>query len=275
MDREVMKLALARALKKDAKERTPALEVVLGKSAKEDAVPTSVEAFYKGTKLNDAATRISLLKTATTKELSTSKDTFIALALKLRPLMKAEEERDEKFQGRLAVLKPVYFDALKAFEGKDIAPDANSTLRVTFGTVKGYAPKAEAKAFVPFTVLPEVLAKNTNKEPFDAPPALVKAFEQKKFGKYVDPYLGQVPVDFLSDLHITGGNSGSATFNAKGELVGLAFDGNYESLASDWYFMPKVTRSIHVDIRYVQWLLDAVDGGDAIVKEMGGTPSVD
>ncbi|MFO0679178.1 MAG: S46 family peptidase [Polyangiaceae bacterium] len=275
MDKEVMKLALSRALTRDPKDRTPAIDVVLGKKATSEAIPAAVDAFYKGTKLGDAATRLDLLKKATTKDLQASKDTFIQLALKLRPLVKAEEDRDDKFAGRMAVLKPVYFEALKAFEGKDIAPDANGTLRVTFGTVKGYAPKADAKAFTPFTVLPEVLAKNTNQEPFDAPAGLVKAFEQKKFGKYVDPYLGQVPVDFLSDLHITGGNSGSATFNAKGELVGLAFDGNYESLASDWYFMPQVTRSIHVDIRYVEWLLDAVDGGDAIVKEMGGTPSVD
>jgi hypothetical protein len=81
-------------------------------------------------------------------------------------------------------------------------------------------------------------------------------------------------VDFLADLQITGGNSGSATLNAKGEITGLVFDGNYEALASDWLFKPELTRSIHVDIRYVLWLLDAVDGGDHLLREMGAAPSV-
>ena len=107
------------------------------------------------------------------------------------------------------------------------------------------------------------------------PPALLDAFNTKNFGPYADEKLnGEVPVDFLSDLHITGGNSGSATMNAKGELVGLCFDGNYEAMASDWVFVPSITRTIHVDFRYVQWLLDAVEGGDHILKEMGVEPKL-
>ena len=99
------------------------------------------------------------------------------------------------------------------------------------------------------------------------------AFEAKRFGAYVDAKLGEVPVDFLADLHITGGNSGPATLNAKGELTGLVFDGNYEAMASDWVFVPEVTRSSHVDVRYVLWLLDGVFEGSHLVKEMGVTPS--
>ncbi len=81
-----------------------------------------------------------------------------------------------------------------------------------------------------------------------------------------------MPLDFLADLDITGGNSGSATLNAKGELIGLAFDGNYESIASDWVFMPDVTRSIHVDVRYILWTMDYVDGAHRLMEEMGVTP---
>jgi S1-C subfamily serine protease len=81
-----------------------------------------------------------------------------------------------------------------------------------------------------------------------------------------------VPVDFLSDVDTTGGNSGSATLNARGELVGLLFDGNYESMASDWQFMPDITRGIHVDIRYVAWILDVVENADDLVRELGLTP---
>src|SRR5208283_468631 len=111
------------------------------------------------------------------------------------------------------------------------------------------------------------------KEPFEAPQALLDAVAQKKFGPYVDARLREVPVDFLSDLHITGGNSGSATLNAKGELVGLAFDGNYEAMASDWVFQPSLSRSIHVDLRYILWVLDAVGGADNVLTELGVKPS--
>jgi hypothetical protein len=80
--------------------------------------------------------------------------------------------------------------------------------------------------------------------------------------------LPPVPVNFLSDLDITGGNSGSPTINAKGELVGLAFDGNYEAISSGWIFNPKLTRTIHVDSRYMLWLMQEVDGANNLIKEM-------
>jgi Peptidase S46 len=83
--------------------------------------------------------------------------------------------------------------------------------------------------------------------------------------------LGDVPVDFLSDIQITNGNSGSATLNARGELVGLAFDGTYESVASDWLFTP-ATRSIHVDLRYVLFLLRDVDHAETLLAELGVAP---
>lgn len=230
---------------------------------------------YEATKLGDEKTRVDLLTKATTKQLAASKDPLIQLALRLRPLQKAAEDRTERVAGKMALLKPKYIEALRAFEQKEIAPDANGTLRVTYGTVRGYRPTPDAKPFKPFTVLSEVIAKNKGQEPFDAPQRLVEAYKAKKLGPYVDERLGEVPVDFLSDLHITGGNSGSATINAKGELVGLAFDGNYEAMASDWVFVPSITRTIHVDFRYVMWLLDAVDGGDHILKEMGVEPKID
>ncbi len=140
--------------------------------------------------------------------------------------------------------------------------------------MRGYKPTADAPPYRPFTMLSQVIAKNQGKEPFDVPPAVVSAFTEKKVGPYVDEVLGEVPVDFLADLHITGGNSGSATLNAKGELTGLVFDGNYEAMASDWVFTPALTRSIHTDIRYVEWLLDGPFGGDHVLKEMGVTPKL-
>ena len=83
-----------------------------------------------------------------------------------------------------------------------------------------------------------------------------------------------MPIDFLSDLDITGGNSGSPTLNDKGELVGLAFDGNIEGLASDVVFNPATTRTIHVDARYMIWTMDLLDGADHLIKEMGLEPKL-
>ena len=234
-----------------------------------------VSALYAATTLGDAKVRRELLQKATTAELKKSKDALIVLALELRPIMKEAEERREAFAGRMAVLKPKYMDALRSFSRDTFAPDANSTLRITYGTVRGYKPKPDAAPYRPFTTLAEVIAKNKGVEPFDVPERLVAAQAAKKLGPYVDEKLGDVPVDFLSDLHITGGNSGSATLNAKGELTGLAFDGNYESMASDWQFQPAITRTIHVDVRYILWLLDAVDNGDHLLKEMGVEPKID
>ena len=86
---------------------------------------------------------------------------------------------------------------------------------------------------------------------------------------FYDKYIEDIPVNFLSDLDITGGNSGSATLNHKGEWVGLVFDGNSEAVASDLLFLPDITRAIHVDIRYVLWIMKYIDHADNLLRELG------
>ncbi len=274
VDEAVLGLALERALATPEKDRSAAVALVVGKESSPAGIARATSAIYGGTKLGDAAVRLALLKKATTADLKKNKDPLIQLALKLRPLGKAMEDRRERAGGKMAILKPRYIEVLKAFRKEPFAPDANSTLRITYGTVRGYRPQAAAPVHRPFTRLDEVVTKNQGKKPFDVPEPLLAAHKAKRFGPYVDATLGDVPVDFLADLHITGGNSGSATLNAKGELVGLVFDGNYESMASDWLFVPEITRSIHVDVRYVLWLLDAVFDGDHLLREMGVEPKI-
>ena len=169
--------------------------------------------------------------------------------------------------------RPRYINAMQQMDQRPLAPDANGTLRVTFGTVRGYQPTPEAPEFRPFTTVSEMVKKNKGAWPFDVPGYLLDTVKARKFGPYVDAQLGEVPVDFLSDLDITGGNSGSPTLNGRGEITGLAFDGNYEAMASDWIFQPSITRTIHVDLRYVEWLLDAVVPGHHILQEMGVKPA--
>ncbi len=127
------------------------------------------------------------------------------------------------------------------------------------------APGASIGAF---TSLTQMVAKNTGRDPFDAPARLLEAAKSAARSPYVDKTLGDVPVDFLSDLHITNGNSGSATLNARGELVGLAFDGTYESVSSDWAYLPS-TRTIHVDLRFILYLLADVDHAGNLLTELG------
>jgi hypothetical protein len=133
--------------------------------------------------------------------------------------------------------------------------------------VKCYRPR-DAVIYTPFTTLEGVIEKETGKAPFNTPPAALNAMKEKHYGRFRQDFVGSVPVDFLSTCDTTRGNSGSPTFNGKGELVGLLFDGNYESMISDWDFLPDVTRSIHVDMRYVLWLMEEVDKATWLLKEM-------
>src|SRR5688572_18419187 len=127
--------------------------------------------------------------------------------------------------------------------------------------------------FKPQTSLRGILEKEKGKEPFASPKALlVAANDPAKTKPYVDAELDDVPVNFLSTCDTTGGNSGSPTLNAKGELVGLLFDGNYESIDSDFQFNPADTRSIHVDVQYMLWVMEAVDGARELLRELGVAP---
>lgn len=274
LDKAKLALALFRAGQLPEADRPEVVALILG-----DAAPTmanidkALTPMYEATTLETSERRIELLQKAGTAALKTSQDPFIRLALKLRPLAQASEDRIDAYDGAAMMDRPAFAAALRASHGGILAPDANSTLRISYGTVRGYRSTPLADEYEPFTKLSGMVKKNTGKEPFDAPKALIDKANSGPFAPYVNPKLGEVPVDFLADLDITGGNSGSPTLNAKGELVGLAFDGNYEAMASDWVFIPEITRSIHVDIHYVLWIMDHVDGADHLLREMGVTPA--
>jgi Peptidase S46 len=276
LDTALFKLALQRALRLPEKERPEFVALLLGKgkAAPTDArIDAALDDLYKKTGLEDDKARIKLLRTATTADLKKSKDPLIKLALAMRPVQKAAEDREKAFTGAMLLLRPRYVAALQKMDPRPLAADANSTLRLTFGTVRGYKPTPDAAEVRPFTVISEMVKKSTGVEPFDAPAYLLDTIKAGKFGPYVDASLGEVPIDFLSDLDITNGNSGSSTLNGRGEVVGLAFDGNIESMASDWIFQPSITRTIHADIRYIEWMLDAVYPGHALLEEMGIKPA--
>jgi hypothetical protein len=146
-------------------------------------------------------------------------------------------------------------------------PDANSTLRLTYGVVTTLEPR-DAVRYAPITTLGGVMEKETGVDPFDLPPKLRQLWEKKDFGRWADPKLKDVPVAFLTDHDITGGNSGSPVINGKGELIGCAFDGNWEGVLGDYEFEQKYFRTISVDSRYVLFILEKFAGADGLVKEL-------
>ena len=272
LDKAVFVMGLERAAALPPEER-PWLATILGvkKGAAIDraTIVAAVDKMYKASKLTDEKVRLKMLQKATLKELKKSKDPFIKVALALRPLMKKLEEKGETLSGELVLVAPVYANAMREVLGGFVAPDANSTLRVTYGTVKAFKPGEPT-----FTRTSEIPAKDKGAEPFDAPKPLLDAIAAKKWGPYAAADLGEVPVDFLSDVDITGGNSGSPTLNDHGELVGLAFDGTIAGVASNVVFDGEVTRTIHTDIRYALWVMDLIDGADNVLEELGVEPAL-
>ncbi|MBC7531193.1 MAG: S46 family peptidase [Oligoflexus sp.] len=243
--------------------------------AKEDSkkLSTTLADYYKASVLINEAKRLELMN-ADRKTLEGLKDPFMQMAIAMYDdgikLENAEKDRSGRFQK----IRSEYMQSLVAQrtkEGKVIYPDANSTLRITYGTVQGYKNR-QGISYGPFTKLEEVAGKNTGKEPFNVPPKEMELIAKKDYGSYKLDSIGTVPVNFLADLDITGGNSGSATLNSKGELTGLVFDGTIDGVISDWAFDPAFTRSIHLDARYMLWVLDKFDNATRLLDEMGVKP---
>lgn len=228
-----------------------------------------VAALYQQSRLGDTAQRVALMD-ADAAAFAASGDAFVKLAVKLHALGMSLEERRMEVDGNLERIVPQYMAAVIAWkksQGKPVYPDANSTLRVTYGTVSAYSPK-DGVTKGPFTTVEGIVEKHTGKEPFVAPQPLIDAVKARRYGQFKDPVLGTVPVDFLSSADTTGGNSGSAVMNRNGELIGLNFDSTYESITKDWYFDTAITRAIHLDIRYMLWVMKEVDHADNVLKEM-------
>jgi len=148
-------------------------------------------------------------------------------------------------------------------------PDANSTLRLTYGKVRALpADKRNDAKINNYTDMQSMVKKyKAGDQEFDLPARLLELNKAKDFGQYADK-AGYMPINFLTDNDITGGNSGSPVLNGKGELIGIAFDGNIEAMAGDVIFDSKLQRTINVDIRYVLWIIDKYAGAKNIIDEM-------
>ena len=249
----------------------PALQIpsIHGWIAERGGVDAAITALFADPALAKKEGRLALLD-QDRKALLASTDPWLGLARAYEAWAAPRRQAQKSYKGALSRLMPVWLAAAREQAGAGAYPDANGTLRFTIGTVTGYSP-ADGVMNTPFTTLRGLRAK-VGPTPFDAPADVVARMADGPRSPYAAKGLGDVPVNFLSDLDSTGGNSGSATLDKNGRLVGLLFDGNYESMVADWVFDPALTRTLHVDIRYVLWLLEGDSKSAWIAAEMARRP---
>ena len=197
-----------------------------------------------------------------------NKDPFYLLSISASDFISANVRPElSRLNNELEKLNKDYMTAQMEFDKNRIFyPDANSTLRLTYGTVKGYFSK-DAVYFTPYTTLKGIMEKdNPAIYDYDVPERLKELYKNRDFGRYTQN--GEVPVCFIANNHTTGGNSGSPVINADGQLIGVNFDRAWEGVASDLAYNPDQSRNISLDIRYALFLIDKFAGAGYLLNEM-------
>lgn len=272
VDKRLMAHFLAQYLALPAEQLDGAFLQALGLRAGMDeaALKARLDTLYAGSKLADKTERLAWLG-RDPAAFQASGDSFIAAAVALYADDQRREARDKELDGRISQAYAQTMQALIAYKtslGQAVYPDANSSLRVSFGRVAGRDPGSDGASWHAFTTLRGVLAKHTGEGEFDAPAEQRAAIKARRFDQYGVKALDSVPVNFLSTLDTTGGNSGSPVLNSKAELVGLLFDGTLDGVISGWAFDTKMVRSICLDARYMLWQMKVVDKADRLLQEM-------
>jgi len=222
---------------------------------------------FKKTNVHDLKFRLGLIG-KTPEELKALNDPLLDLAFNLEKELGALRDKKDVLGQKLHDFKKIYLHGMLAIRNNHMAPDANSTIRFTYGNVEGYSPR-DGMYYKPITTIKGVIEKDTGKKPFHAPEKFKKLYKEKDFGSYIDTELGSVPACFLNITNVTGGNSGSPVINARGEVTGIVFDMTYESVIGDYYIIPEMQRVINVDMRYVLFVTDKFSGAEHLIKEMG------
>ena len=268
-EREMLAFLLRKAAELPPEQRIDAIEKCFA-NLKGDARVRAEEEFARAvteSKNLNTPESVSKLFDLTTGQLRQLNEPLIDFSADISALNVEVKARTRAFNAIVGRLRPLLVRGMGEMRGGIAYPDANRTLRFTYGEVRGYIPH-DAAIYQAFTSLSGVIEKDIGREPFDAPEKLKQLYRAHDFGPYATPDGQNVPVDFLSTTDIIGGNSGSPIMNGRGEQVGIIFDGNYEGLGNDFFYNDAKGRAISVDIRYVLFIADKFGGAGYIFKEL-------
>jgi hypothetical protein len=265
-DKAFLKHVLMQALALPENQRIDAIDRQFS-ARSEQEIDQTINSAFAQTKLADPEALVAAFGKPV-GEIDQIEDSIVRAAKMMYPSYQKLREVRQRREGALSKLSALLVDVKQQYEKTNFIPDANSTLRLTFGRIKGYSP-VDATYYKPITTLAGVIEKTTGKDPYATPQKVLDLYKAKDFGKYKNAKLKDVPVAILYDMDTTGGNSGSPVMNAKGELVGVNFDRAYEATINDYAWSESYSRSIAVDIRYVLWVTEKVGGATHILKELG------
>jgi hypothetical protein len=234
---------------------------------KQDQIEKSVSSLFQYTRLKDPAYVLgTLIKSR--RAIVDYNDHLLTFEKEISTQIAALKPEKDRREGLVNKLMGDYINVKEKFQKKNFIPDANSTLRLTYGHIRGYSP-ADASYMRPFTTIKGILEKGSTANPeFAYPDKIRELWQTKDFGIFAKDDLKDVPVAMLYDMDTTGGNSGSPIMNAYGELIGVNFDRALEATINDYAWNESYSRSIGVDIRYVLWVASKIDNADFLLKEM-------
>jgi len=222
---------------------------------------------YEETFINDSKEYFELLEDEDVT-LEDIDDPYINLVKSAVELGDTERKKAQIRDGKMNILLAGLNDAKRQWLNKSFVPDANLTLRLTYGYVRGYSP-ADATYFSPNTTLTGLIQKGRESGDYKLNKKVQELYKNKDFGQFIHPKLNDVPVNFIYNMDTSGGNSGSPILDAYGKLVGVNFDRSFEATVNDYTWSENYSRSIGVDIRYVLWVVQKVGDADFLLKEMG------
>ncbi|WP_029904590.1 S46 family peptidase [Prevotella sp. 10(H)] len=265
LDRKVMPVLLKLYAERVSAAYRPAVYETINNKFKGD-YDKYAEWFYKNTKFTTLDGMIKLIVNGSEKDIA--KDPAMEYARSLEPILKLLQKESAPYLSQIDKGERLFMAGLMEMEpNKTFSPDANFTQRLSYGSIGGYNP-ADAVTYDYYTTSKGVLEKEKPGDPeFNVQEYILDDLRKADFGQYADAD-GTMHVNFLSNNDITGGNSGSPVFDGKAQLIGLAFDGNWEALSGDIVFNPEVQRTISVDIRYVLYIIDKVMKCPRLIEEL-------
>ena len=231
----------------------------------ETTLDKKIEELYKNTKIKNM-NEIGKLIEGDLEKLFSIEDPLISMASQLNTEVNFYDDEDRKRDSEINLLMAKYVDMKSEWKAKQFVPDANGTLRFTYGSIKGYSPN-DAEYQKPITTLTGVIQKEDGKD-YELLDVIKELYAAKDFGAYIHPDMNDLPVNILYDLDTTGGNSGSPVMNAYGDLIGVNFDRAYTATINDYAWNESYSRSVAVDIRYVLWIVQKVAKAQYLIDEM-------